>query len=636
MPVSTCLTACRNAVILILLVSLLQACSSTAPRQPAATRSPLYQQAEMHEARGDYQAAARIYLQLATQAGGNEKHALQLTAAGSLIRAADYKAAMAILDALPLSSLNLLNMQHYDVNRAEIAVREQRPDRALAILQVVPLSGPYVADIHRLRAEAYLQKNQFFPSARERILLDPLITDPEKRLNNEYLIWGSLNKLTDAELQDYRSAPPPDPVSGWIELLELTRLYLQQPDVMKEVTPRWQQRYPLHPANLGFIDAILGTMQLAGQPPGQLALLLPLTGNFADAAHAIRDGLFAAYYDSPDSAVHPRLRVYDTGETQESALAAYQQAVTEGAQFVIGPLRKEDVLAVARQENLPVPVLALNHVQGLAPAGNAFYQFGLAPEDEAREVARTAWQYGHRRSLAMIPDNSWGERVYAAFAAAWQALGGEILEVQRYDATQTDHGEAISALLNLNASKARHLQVSRLLGTKLEFEPRRRRDVDFVFLLASPLQARLIRPQLSFYRASSVPVYATSQVYTGEPDRDKDIDLNDIIFCDMPWVLEQNSDWLHLQQAISEYWPENSSRYKRLYALGIDAYRIIPYITQLGGGMFGTYHGVSGNLSLDEQGQINRTLRCAIFRNGLPDLLQPVAGQEYTTNIDTP
>ena len=636
MPVSTCLTACRNAVILFLLVSLLQACSSTAPRPPAETRSPLYQQAELFEAQGNYQAAARIYLQLAERVIGSDKHALQLKAADSLIRAADYKAAKAILGALPVRSLNLLNMQHYDINRASIALLEGNPDMTLAILQVVPLSGPYLADIYRLRAEAYLQNNLYFQSARERILLDPLLSDSEKRLENEFLIWESLSKLTDIELQQYRSAAPPDPVSGWIELLELTRLYLQQPDVMQEVTPRWQQRYPAHPASLGFIDRLLGSMRTAGQSPDQLALILPLTGNYADAARAIRDGLFAAYYDSPASAAHPQLRLYDTGDTPESALAAYQQAVAEGAQFVIGPLRKEDVQALALQENLPVPVLALNHVQGLPLTTNTFYQFGLAPEDEAREVARMAWQNGHHKSIALIPDNDWGERVYAAFADTWQALGGDILTVQRYDTSRTDHGEVISAALNLDSSKARHTQISRLLGTKLEFEPRRRQDVDFVFLLASPLQARLIRPQLSFYRASSVPVYSTSQVYTGEPDRDKDIDLEDIIFCDMPWILEQDGDWQHLQQAISEYWPENASRYKRLYALGIDAYRIIPYISQLGSGMFGAYQGVSGNLSLGAQGQVKRALRCAKFHNGLPALIEPVAEQVYTTNFDTP
>ena len=273
-------------------------------------------------------------LTIFAKVAGNEKHAFELEAAGSLILGTDYAGAREILEALPLTRLNQPNLQHYDINRAEIAVREQHPDKALAILQVIPLSGPFVGDIHRLRAEAYLQNKQFFSSARERIQLDPLLTDPEKQLENEFLIWTTLNNLTDTELQTLRRAPPPDPVSGWIELVELSRLYLQQPDVLKEVTPHWQKRYPDHPANLRFIDQLLGTMRVAGQPPANLALLLPLKGSFSDAANAIRDGLFAAYYDSPDSAMHPQLRLYDTGNTGNS-VELFNGAASAGSQVVM-------------------------------------------------------------------------------------------------------------------------------------------------------------------------------------------------------------------------------------------------------------------------------------------------------------
>ncbi len=61
-----------------------------------------------------------------------------------------------------------------------------------------------------------------------------------------------------------------------------------------------------------------------------------------------------------------------------------------------------------------------------------------------------------------------------------------------------------------------------------------------IFMLATPRQARLINPQLSFYRASRLPVYATSQVYTGYPDSSLDTDLNNVAFCDMPWILDSN------------------------------------------------------------------------------------------------
>ena len=105
----------------------------------------------------------------------------------------------------------------------------------------------------------------------------------------------------------------------------------------------------------------------------------------------------------------------------------------------------------------------------------------LAPEDEAREVARLAWRNGHSRAIALLPETDWGVRVYNAFATEWQMLGGYIIDSRRYDPGKADHGSAIKGVLNLDASKARQQKLARKLGRKLQFEPRRRQDIDFAF-----------------------------------------------------------------------------------------------------------------------------------------------------------
>jgi outer membrane PBP1 activator LpoA protein len=622
-------TVLRDALIALLLATLIAGCS-TATRRSVETVTPVQQQARELEASGDYAGAAQLYISAASRAtAGKEQQALQLQAAASLIRGEDFAAAKRLLEEMPPTLASSDLQQHYNLNRAAIALAEQHPLEALALLDTVPAGGAYDVDLYRLRAEAYLQEFRYYLSARERVQLDPLLTDPEARLDNEFAIWETLNRLTDAELQQLRTAPPPDPLSGWMELIELSRLYLQQPEALAEVTPHWQQRYPGHPASEAFIPRLLEGMSLAGQPPAQITLLLPLNGKLAEAAAAIRDGVLAAYYDTPDMNLQPRLQIIDSGDTAESALAAYQQAVLDGAQFVIGPLRKEAVQALATQPQLAVPVLALNQLEEQALSNPSLYQFGLAPEDEAREVARLAWHQGYTRTIALLPEGEWGERVFAAFAEQWQILGGEILDVQRYDNSKTDHGTIISSSLHLDSSKARHQQLTRQLGMNLEFEPRRREDVDFFFLIASPSQARLIRPQLSFYRATSLPVYATSRVYSGQPDATQDSDMNGIIFCDMPWTLDKDSNWQHLQQAINDFWPVAANRYARLYALGIDAYRLVPYLGNVNAGMFGAYRGVTGNLTLVNQGLVSRTLRCAEFRQGVPVLLEQ--GREDVT-----
>ena len=615
-------TVLRHALTALLLATFIGGCSTSTQRS-VATVTPVQQQARELEASGNYAGAAQLYITAASRAtAGKEQQALQLQAAASLIRGEDFAAARRLLDEMPPTLASGELQQQYSVNRAAIALDEQRPVEALALLDTVPAGGAYAVDFHRLRAEAYQQELRYYLSARERVELDPLLTDPEARLDNEFAIWETLNRLTDAELQQLRTAPPPDPLSGWMELVELSRLYLQQPDALAEVTPHWQQRYPGHPATEAFIPKLLESMSLAGQPPAQIALLLPFNSKLAEAAAAIRDGVLAAYYDTPDTTLQPRLQIIDSGDTAETALAAYQQAVLDGAQFVIGPLRKEAVQALANQPQLAVPVLALNQLEEQTLFNPSLYQFGLAPEDEAREVARLAWHEGYSRTIALLPDSEWGERVYAAFAEEWQSLGGEILDVQRYDNNKTDHGKTISDSLHLDSSKARHQQLTRQLGMNLEFEPRRREDVDFFFIIASPNQARLIRPQLSFYRATSLPVYATSRVYSGQPNAAQDADMNGIVFCDMPWTLDNDSNWQHLQQTINDSWPAAANRYARLYALGIDAYRLVPYLGNVNAGMFGAYRGVTGNLTLINQGHVSRTLRCAEFRHGVPVLLE--------------
>jgi len=620
-------TVLRTALTALLLAIFIAGCSTSPTRSPE-TASPVEQQARLLKASGDYAAAAQLYLQAASRATGEEQQALKLQAADSLILGEDFLGARQLMDEIPAPLASSVLQQPYTVNMATLALAEQHPEQALALLDKVPVSGTYRADFHRLRAEAYLQEFRYYLSARERVLLDPLLTDPEAQLDNQFAIWETLNRLTDSELQQLRTAPPPDPLSGWMELVELSRLYLQQPEALAEVTPHWQQRYPGHPATQAFIPKLLDNMSHVGQTPGQIALLLPLNGKLAEAAGAIRDGVLAAYYDVPDTAVQPRLQIYDSGDTAETALAAYQQAVLDGTQFVIGPLRKTAVQALAMQPQLDVPVLALNQLEEATPFNPSLFQFGLAPEDEAREVARLAWREGYTRAIAMLPESEWGERVYAAFADEWLKLGGEILETRRYDDSKTDHGEIISGSLNLDSSKTRHQQLTRQLGMSLEFEPRRRKDIDFFFLIATPDQARLIRPQLRFYRASSLPVYSTSRVYSGRSNAAQDADMDGIVFCDMPWTLDKDGSWQHLQQTINEFWPADAKRYARLYALGIDAYGLTPYLGKASVGMFGAYRGVTGNLTLVNQGHISRTLRCAEFRQGLPVLLEQGSSDE--------
>ena len=89
---------------------------------------------------------------------------------------------------------------------------------------------------------------------------------------------------------------------------------------------------------------------------------------------------------------------------------------------------------------------------------------------------------------------------------------------------------------------------------------------------------RQIRPLLRYFFAGNIPVYATSQIYSGRPNPQRDADLNGVMFCDMPWVLSPSnlspSSLARIQQQVQTAWPDSYANNAKLYALGVDAYRV--------------------------------------------------------------
>ena len=160
----------------------------------------------------------------------------------------------------------------------------------------------------------------------------------------------------------------------------------------------------------------------------------------------MRDGFIAAYLEQ-DAATRPRLRIYDVAA--ESVAAAYNQAISEGAGFIVGPLTKEDVAAVVPLSGR-VPVLALNFLgEAMITPGN-FYQFALSPEDEARSVARRAAADGRLNGVAILPNNDWGNRVAAAFADELSHLGGSVLDSARYESSHADFSVIIKQVMQVH------------------------------------------------------------------------------------------------------------------------------------------------------------------------------------------
>lgn len=361
----------------------------------------------------------------------------------------------------------------------------------------------------------------------------------------------------------------------------------------------------------------------AGSPgPGRIALLLPLSGAQRAVAEAIRDGFLAAYLADAGNAGKPEISVFD--EEQPGPVAAYQAALAAGATAVVGPLLKESVTQVVAQVPGNVPTLTLNYLDIGIASPPAVYQFALAPEDEARQAAERAAAEGRLRALALAPDNEWGRRMLSAFTPALEERGGTVLAYRFYDPAATDFTTQIQRLLLLDESRARHRQLSANLGVSLEFEPRRRGDVDLIFLAANVAAGRLIRPQLRFLYAGDIPTYATSAIY--QAGSSGDADLDGVMFVDAPALLAADTRAQDMRAALARRWPGGAVSRMRFYAMGFDAYALASGIRS---GTLTEVAGLTGNLSPDPGRRIHRQMPWAQFRDGrivpLPEVRPPDA-----------
>jgi uncharacterized protein len=418
---------------------------------------------------------------------------------------------------------------------------------------------------------------------------------------------------------DQRATRDPT-VRGWLALGPIAAQAVRNPASAAAAIEAWHARYPEHPAAALVRTELLSAAGAAFTPGTHIALLLPLTGRQASAAATVRDGFLTAYYVSA-TGDRPRIRIYDTGATGVAAVV--DQARRNGASFIVGPLTREEVIAAAALPDSHPPMLALNFLPAGSSTPPSFYQFALSPEDEARAAARRVLADGHRHGVALVPDGDWGTRVLAAFSEELTSGGGALIDTARFDPGLIDYAPAITRVLGIDQSNARLELVRSIVGGKLEFQPRRRGDIDFIFEASTAQAARLLRPQIRFYFAGDIPAYATSDAF--EPDPNANQDLDGLDFPEMPWTLGSGlADSVRV--AARNAWPVGGPPRDRLFAFGFDAYRLLVALRNASPGGAVSVDGLTGQLSLDAGGRVRRELEWAQLRDGQPHLLPPPEG----------
>lgn len=597
-------------ILIAVLLGLLAACGQ-APKRPTGPGpvDPAVERAAALRAAGDYLGAAELYRQAAARTAAPDRRATYLLAAGETARdGGDWDGLRFAVEQLAGLSLTGRADLERRLLQAELALQERRASDALATLD-----GAFVDDAplnlllryHNDRAEAYRQLGNLLETANALQDVDALQTDGEQRLQTQTAILRSLALLNERVLIELQPSPP-GVSGGWMQLALLVKRHGSDPSALAPELAAWRQQFPQHPALPDLLTNYQQRLQSQLQQVSRIAVLLPQSGTFAGIAAAIRDGIMISRFALPAHR-RPELRFYDATDPA-GIWPLYSRAVDEGAELVIGPLQKDAVAQLLRAGELPVPVLALNQVDtGGAPPVN-MYMYSLSPEDEARQAAERAWLDGSRRPIVLAPQGAWGERLATAFEERWRSLGGSVAGSGRYDPASHDYSETITQVLRIDRSNARHQEMMRWLGRRLEFEPRRRDDVDAVFLAARPVQAQGMRPQLQFHHAADLPIYTTSHAWQGSLTASQVEDMKGMHLADIPWMVSDGQGSDDTRETVERYLPKSASGYARLYAMGMDALRLVPHLKRLQSTRYESLDGSTGNLYMDEGNLIHRQL----------------------------
>lgn len=328
------------------------------------------------------------------------------------------------------------------------------------------------------------------------------------------------------------------------------------------------------------------------KPATRIGLLLPTRSDaLGPPAGAVRAGFMAAYERDRTGF---DVSLIETGDSPQDVLAAYTSALEQN-DIVVGPLARSAVSAIANAGvGVSKPTIALNHPDGRGNGASLPHNLlvmGLSIEDEARQVAQwAAAEHPGAQALVVSGPNAWQRRIASAFAAQWKQLGNQ------------------SQTLELAASNG-YLSESGIS------QLRNRVDAEQPTLLFTALDADQLR-QVRASIGTSVPAYGTSSVNPGTEPGAALAELDGVRLLDMPWEVQPD------HPAVMVYPRWNASRrtldLDRLYALGIDAFRVAREVTLHPGAPF-TMDGVTGKLSVsfgDGPARFERVQPTAVYQGG--------------------
>lgn len=416
---------------------------------------------------------------------------------------------------------------------------------------------------------------------------------------NPRVVWSDIQQLSTKRLLTLKKHSENNPEkAAWIELALIAKFKSRDTQALSRELLAWREQHPDHPGNAIIPSSKTLNNLLFQRQPQKIAVLLPKYGDYSSAAEAVRAGILNAYYNKDGQSEGQRVKFYDI--SRQDIKSAYKQAMKDGADFIIGPLTKSEVQELKSGVTLKTPTLALNYApRSYFRSPRNLFEFGLKPEDEAKQVATRARSKGLSRALVIAGNDSLDKRLTTAFLNNWENLGGKVTDTLYYE-NNTDFTQAIPKLLKVNVAVDKSLM--RKETNKYVLSGLRRHDFDVIFVFAKSDKAHTIVPMLRYYYTGDTPIFATSSIYGGNPNASRNVDLNGVIVCDIP-------------KKLRGYRSNEGMPNKRLFAVGKDAYILSQNLDRLNKLPNFPIYGATGALMLSGYNQIHRRIPCTPIKN---------------------
>ncbi len=480
---------------------------------------------------------------------------------------------------LELAALSLTrippNSPYAKLLAGNIAAKNAEFDRTFILLlplqSNLDLNQTAIASLHASLSDAYEKQGDIASAIEQLVRRHPYLVDAQSISHNQKRVWKLLSTQTPADLIAMRGESADTTIQGWIDLSLATKNH----DIATSLST-WSNSYPDHIAS-----AFAKTLATTAPEPstasavinGNIALILPpVHEGISERVAAFKLGLQAALSkrNMPNE-----IKSYTRANDLEDINTQYSLAKSEGADYAIAPN-----FGIALPGQNPVSIVSLND-------NISRQQPDLSLQDEAHRIAEFATRNAMQNILILTTANEPASQMLQSFVKAWQTERGFSLKIISLipSAVGVKDSFDLNQLMDLKANIALQAQ-------------------DMLLLAMSGSEVKNVRPYLDI----SMPTMTFSDINMLDSDANANIALNAIYFVDIPFLLAPNNSQFTDYREPSAALKNNEL--KRYFALGVD------YLQILTTGLMGNdlvIEGLTGKLSLDHSGQIQRQLSVAKF-----------------------